>query len=382
MQSRQSPAGQGCESVVALLTELWEAEVLPVLPGAGLFDVHTHMGKDADGASQDAGMLTQAMDEASVTRAFVFPFRAPAPRDYRALNDSILHACEANPQLVPFCRVEMTPNFDVELDRAIDAGARGIKLHPGTGSFQLSDPGVLRVFDIARDSQVPVLIHGGRGVEDILTLLLSTREHLQPQVIIAHGAIADLARVAPHLRNLPNVALDCSVWHSVDVNAAIHAASPQQIMLGSDCPYYAPRIAVTKLVLALRAAHATDDQLTWALRENAERAARGLAARELDEPLRPPVLGINQLRAHEYLLMATPLIWTRQADMLDLVPLARRALAVEPESKWLAWADRLLQAAEHAWQTELVDGGKHEVLALSWLTFQLVYIADALICGQ
>src|SRR5207248_1514458 len=97
-------------------------------------------------------------------RAVVFPFHEPD--GYREANERLLDdAAGSGGRLVVFCRLDPRHEDAVaEAERALDAGARGIKLHPRAERFELDEPEVRRVFEIANERQVPVLIHAGRGI--------------------------------------------------------------------------------------------------------------------------------------------------------------------------------------------------------------------------
>ena len=82
------------------------------------------------------------MDEAGVSGANVFalnePDREPA---YRAPNDRVLEwAAEAPDRLFPFVRLSLDEDPLGEAVRCLDAGARGIKLHPRAQAFRVDDP--------------------------------------------------------------------------------------------------------------------------------------------------------------------------------------------------------------------------------------------------
>jgi predicted TIM-barrel fold metal-dependent hydrolase len=109
----------------------WFASLRGQLAGLELLDIHTHIGADdPDGFTQTPQELLEQL-EAAGARAAVFPMHEPA--GYPAANDVVLAAAASAPdKLTPFCRVDPTLGDEavVEARRALDAGARGIKLHP------------------------------------------------------------------------------------------------------------------------------------------------------------------------------------------------------------------------------------------------------------
>jgi hypothetical protein len=97
---------------------------------------------------------------------------------------------------------------------------------------------------------------------------------------------------------------------------------------------------------------------------------RGL--RRLDQPL-------TFARIHHYLAMATPLLWTRQADTIGVLGLALNACAERDgyveERERIA---ELLSAASDLWRTLPEAEDETEVRTLSRATFRLLHIADIL----
>ena len=92
---------------------------------------------------------------------------------------------------------------------------------------------------MAAERRVPILFHTGRAVppfaRDLARLL---ERHPGAQVVLAHCAIADLHAVCA-LRH-PNIRFDTSLWNSLDVRTLLAEAAPEQLLYGSDAPYYTP----------------------------------------------------------------------------------------------------------------------------------------------
>jgi hypothetical protein len=84
------------------------------------------------------------------------------------------------------------------------------------------------------------------------------------------------------------------------------------------------------------------------------------------------------MRAHEYLVMTVPLVWQQMPDRIGLLALARQALAPAADERAQA-ALELIALAEGTWPYELEHGDRKEILTVSWLTFRLIELADALL---
>jgi hypothetical protein len=113
--------------------------------------------------------------------------------------------------------------------------------------------------------------------------------------------------------------------------------------------------------------------------------ANGIADGEPPAELTPPV-GSNTFaqpmafaRIHQYLSMATPLLWTRQADTIGVLGLALNAC--DDRDGHQEARDRireLIEAARDLWRVvpEVEDEGEQRVVSRT--TFRLVHLADIL----
>ena len=95
--------------------------------------------------------LTAQLERYGFAGAFVFcldePDREPG---FCVPNDRTLaHAARSDGRLVPFVRLDLTSSPLEEARRALDAGARGIKLHPRAQAFALDDERLGPIFELA-----------------------------------------------------------------------------------------------------------------------------------------------------------------------------------------------------------------------------------------
>ena len=226
---------------------------------------------------------------------------------------------------------------------------------------------------------MPILFHTGRAVPPFAPELAGLLERYPgAQVVLAHCAMADLHAVCA-LRH-PNIRFDTSLWNSLDVRALLAEAAPEQILYGSDAPYYTPFGTQAKLFLQLAAAGASEAQRREVAATGAQRLLGGEPCAALSEPLGAglPLPARPRLRAHEYLVMAVPLVWQQMPDRIGLLALARQALGA-PGDERAAAALELIALAERTWPLELEHGDRTEILTVSWLTFRLIELADALV---
>jgi predicted TIM-barrel fold metal-dependent hydrolase len=363
----------------------YDDELARELPqGVAIFDAHVHLGHDIDGMTGVYEDLERVNERYGITRCFMFCMdevdRHPA---FRAANDRTLaYAERSGGRLIPFVRLDLSEDPIEEGVRCLDLGARGIKLHPRAQKFLLNDERLAPVFELAADRGVPILIHGGRGlppIADHLRRLVDT--YPGSQLIIAHAGIADLGALAAEFSGMAGVYFDTSVWSPIDLLSLYHLVSPEQVVYASDYPYGQQP---SSLLIALRTAQIAglgENRLRTMLYDTASRIADGEPPLEPSAPIGSKTFSqpMAFARIHQYLSMATPLLWTRQADTIGVLGLALNATADRDGHQ--EERDRireLLEAARELWRVlpEVDDEGEQRIVSRT--TFRLVHLADIL----
>lgn len=142
-----------------------------------IIDFHAHIYPDkiAEKASHSVGdfytipmqtvgsveALFASGDPAGVDR-FVVQSVATVPRQVESINNFIRETCEAHPErLIGFGTIHPGMENPVEeVERCLQMGLRGIKIHPDVQQFNMDDPAMFPVYD-AIQGRVPMLIHCG-----------------------------------------------------------------------------------------------------------------------------------------------------------------------------------------------------------------------------
>jgi predicted TIM-barrel fold metal-dependent hydrolase len=259
----------------------WYERLRQAVPVDDVFDVHTHLGSnDPDGYRCTREELVGALERVDAS-AFVFPMHEP--EGYPAANDMVLAEAAASDRLLPFCRLDPHDAPLAELRRCLDAGARGIKLHPRAEGFNLDHPGLADVFVLADDERLPILCHAGRGIPALGRHSIEVCErHPNLRLILAHAGISDLAWIWREAPAHPNLFFDTAWWSPSDVQALFALVPPGQILMASDAPYGTPAFAAT---MAMR------HGLQVGLSPDALRGVLGAQARRLAERAQPLDLG-------------------------------------------------------------------------------------------
>jgi predicted TIM-barrel fold metal-dependent hydrolase len=365
------------------LSARYDEEIARLKPaGADIFDAHLHLGNDIDGMVGDYDRLEPIMSEYGISRAFMFcldePDRHPA---FRAANDRTLaYAERSGGRLIPFVRLDLNESPLEEARRGLDAGARGIKLHPRAQRFDSTDDRLGPVFELAAERRVPILIHGGRGLPPIADgLARLVARNPEASLIIAHAGIADLAHLAEAMAGRRNVLFDTSTWGAIDLLDLYRQVPPEQVVYASDYTYGQQPGSILITVRTARLVGCDDDRLGLVLGGTAGRMADGA---DLPEPTAPMGTGtlaqpMQLARIHQYLSMATPLLWTRQPDTIGVLGLAINTCAELNGS--IDAVDRireLLVAARDLWASAPVIGDEPEQVQAVRLSFRLIHLAD------
>jgi predicted TIM-barrel fold metal-dependent hydrolase len=312
----------------------WTEVIFEQVPGLELFDAHTHLGfNDPDGMKQSGEELVASLQRARARGAFTFPFHEPD--GYRDANDAVIEAARQAPDglLVPFCRVDPRDHPLPEATRALDAGARGIKLHPRAEEFTLDHPGVKPLIALADERSLPVLIHAGRGIPALgLHAVQLAEKFPSARLILAHAGTSDLSWIWRVAADLPNLLFDTAWWIPADLEALFSLVPPGQIVFASDAPYGNTLIsAAFQLRWALQLGCSPDQ-----IRSIASGQSLHIAA---GEPLEPvgPAIGERERAPHllldrvAFFLLFSAMGSMRGVDPTEMLALARLACDVPDE---------------------------------------------------
>ena len=321
------------------------------LPDVDVFDAHTHTGaNDPDGFGVTAEELVDALALIDA-RAVVFTMKEPD--GYPDANDRVIAEAEASGgRLVPFCRLDPHDDPVAEAERCLARGARGIKLHPRAEGFTLEHPQLERVFALANERRLPILVHAGRGIpalgKDAYDL---TGRYPDVRLILAHAGVSDLSWLWRHADERPNLLYDTSWWTAADFLALFGLVPPGRILLASDAPYGTPAVgAVLGLRCALQAG-LDGDQIECVAGRQLERILAGEELIDAGPAPGPPAEPADLLleRVHTYLLTAASrMIAGHRGD--EYVALARLACDVGEDAPQAPVAASVAALIDRFWR--------------------------------
>jgi predicted TIM-barrel fold metal-dependent hydrolase len=302
------------------------------VPGVRLLDAHTHIGSnDPDEYRCSRAELLERLEKIDA-QAIVFPMHEPD--GYPEANDMVIaEAAASDGRMFPFCRLDPAAKPLQEAHRALDGGARGIKLHPRAEGFTLQHPELQPVFELAHERRLPILCHAGRGIPALGRHSIEVCSRFPGlRLILAHAGISDLSWIWREAADHPNLFFDTAWWSPSDVQALFALVPPGQILMASDAPYATPAFGAT---MALR--HGLQVGLSAeVLRELAGGQALRLVEGEDPLDLGPPA-GIDSLsrdplleRVYSSLIAAIGQMFNG-VDPHESLALARLACDVGPD---------------------------------------------------
>ena len=264
--------------------------------------------------------------------------------------------------------------------RCLDRGAGGIKLHPRAQKFLLDDERLAPVFELAAERKVPILIHGGRGLPPIADALARLMDAYEPQLIIAHAGSPTLPRsrtTSPAGRassSTPRSGARSTCSTSTGSSRPSRCSTRPTIRTGRS------RRSLLASLRTARMAGLDDEQLRAMLGGSARRIAAGEEALPLTAPRGPQDIAhpLTFARIHQYLSMATPLLWMRQADTIGVLGLAlnacdERSNGHREETEQIR---ELLSAARDLWRVFPEAEDEAERVATARIAFRLVHLAN------
>jgi uncharacterized protein len=339
---------------ISELVRPWVEIINAAVPDLRVFDAHTHLGEnDPDGMRQSPDELLEGLRLAGASGAFVFPMHELD--GYPPANDMVIAAArDSDGLLVPFCRVNPHNGAVTEAKRSLEAGAKGIKLHPRAEQFPLDHPEVRSLVALAHERSLPVLIHAGRGIPALGEHAVElAREFPDARLILAHAGITDLSWIWRVAADLPNLLFDSSWWSSADLVALFSLVPPGNVLFASDAPYGHTLVSGTMQIRLMLQVGLSTDQI----RSIASGQSHRIAAAAPLEPAGPAV-GEHESAPHillervaEFLRVGAMMSMRGAEGGPEMLALARLACNVPDEiddAPVFAAIRRLLDAFDEA----------------------------------
>ena len=231
-----------------------------------VMDCHCHIfpGKIAEKASENVGdfygvspmysyhptgeQLLEDCASSPIARHIVHAV-ALKPSAVKAINDYIAQECQLHPEFVGFAT--MHPDFadpEAEIERALEMGLKGLKLHPDMQQVDADDPRLMKIYEII-EGRMPLMIHCGDRREEIqysrADRLLSVTETF-PNLVIdaAHlggwGMQEDVCKVLAARGCFFDMSSCQPFMDREELVRIIRSYGTEHVMFGSDYPMWGP----------------------------------------------------------------------------------------------------------------------------------------------
>ena len=233
----------------------------------------------------DAQNLIASMEKSGIDVSVCAGFGWTDPGVARESNNYNLEMSRLHPKrLIPFCSVNPLWGQEAvnEIQRCYEAGAKGIgELHPDTQGILDADLSVLApVLDIARQLDIPVLIHAsepvghgypGKGTVTPELLMALVKAYPDNKLIFGHfgGGLPFYGLMNEVRSALSNVYFDSAafpfLYRPEIFEVVARAIGSEKILFASDFPL----VSQERSLKEFKAAKMTDEQSRKILRDNA-----------------------------------------------------------------------------------------------------------------
>lgn len=205
---------------------------------------------------------------------FVVHSVATKPSGVATINNFIAEQCREHPEFIGFMAMHQDlEDAEAEIERAIDLGLRGMKLHPDTQKVDMDDPRLMRIYEMI-EGRLPLIVHTGDYRTDFShPRRLKNILHTFPNLVVdaAHFGGWSVPEIGFDFLHDENVFIDVSSSMAFlgtrRTRELVNMWGTDRVMFGSDFPMWDPaREYDTFTSLGF-----SDDELENMLCHNAER---------------------------------------------------------------------------------------------------------------
>ena len=199
-----------------------------------VIDTHVHVGTDDEGEGQSIDELEERMREAGITHAVIFPF---STKNLLARSEELRLLIAGNERFIPLLRIDPLSTTKSEIARVAKQYA-GIKLHPNAQRFDIEDPRVAFIYEIANELELPILFHTKEAQPHShpLKAISIAQAYPKTKIILGHF-FGDSFEAMQRARTVANVYAETSIFgRSLRIKQLVHEGF-DRMLFGSDSPY-------------------------------------------------------------------------------------------------------------------------------------------------
>ena len=203
-------------------------------------------GVDMNAKNASASSMLAACEGSPITHHLVHSV-ATTPGQVPIINDFIAEQCRAHDNFVGFATMHQDfEDVEGEINRAIDLGLKGVKIHPDTQKVNMDDPRLMRIYEMI-EGRLPLIVHTGDYRTDFshprrLKNILRTFPNLV--VDAAHFGGWSVPEIGYDVLHEENVLIDVSSSLAFLGNRRtrelVSLWGADRVMFGSDFPMWDP----------------------------------------------------------------------------------------------------------------------------------------------
>lgn len=223
------------------ITDLPLNAIEPVWKDYQIFDSHAHIGNYYDiDASFSADELAVHMSQYNIKRAAI----SAVTKDILNDNNLVAEAIRKFPErIIGLAHIDPSTGISAlkEIDRCLEMGFKGLKLHPVYDAYVIFDSRLLfPVLEKAAKNRLPILIHTGTPPMSTPIHIGYLAQHF-PEVnfICGHMGLGDSSYEAPEAGEMAeNIYMDTSCAAAAGlIERAIKRLGTGKFVWGTDVPY-------------------------------------------------------------------------------------------------------------------------------------------------
>jgi predicted TIM-barrel fold metal-dependent hydrolase len=218
-----------------------------------VIDFHTHVDEaPAFGWIDPPEKILALLDQAAIDRAVIMTYTDLPGLNPDALDYIVEAAQRYRDRLIPFVR--LNPNYvdamPALLDRAVQLGVRGVKLHPTTTLAHPAGDATVALLHRCGELGLPALFHCG---DDPYTtpeaLGLAAEAAPDCQIVLGHmGGYLHVEEAVDEAERHSNLILETSAMpYPAWIRTAVDRVGAERVVFGSDGPGCNPALELNKI---------------------------------------------------------------------------------------------------------------------------------------
>ena len=203
-------------------------------------------------------------------------------------SDMYLKHLKHEPRIICYaCVHPYSMNRKQKVNRFIDNGAFGIKLHPAQLFYRANNPRLNDIYEACQERRVPVLFHSGaspvapKWQEDLPSI-----KHFPEPVknfpelifIFGHAGIEEYQMVIELGKKHDNVYMESSGQPPHRIKEMVDGIGSERVLYGSDWPFYPFEFPLTKALMATEGDPGLREKVLY---KNAKRLLKEYGGREI-----------------------------------------------------------------------------------------------------